>query len=128
MWLARIGWILAGACVLALFLVRRHWWPWVLLPVLIVVPVLWWTADWEAALAGFLSIGLTVLGALAFGRHWWPAYVLLATVVALLLLLAPDAYTMFGITFDLALLALLAARVVSSTAGEDIRNDTIFFQ
>jgi len=105
---ARIGWVAAGAGLLVLFLTRRRWRLWVLLPIVIVFPVLWATGDWDAALAGFLAIGITVLGALAFGRRWWPPYLLLAAAVALILLLAPDAYTAFGITFDVVCIALLA--------------------
>ena len=72
----------------------------VLLPMVIVLPVLRSTGDWDATLAGFLAIGITVLGALACSRRWWPPYLLLAAAVALMLLLAPDGYTAFGITLD----------------------------
>ena len=108
MLVARTGWVLAGASVLALFLARRRWRPWVLLPIAIVIPVLRSTGDGDATVASFLAIGITVLGALQFGRRWGPPYLLLAAVVALMLLLAPDAYTAFGITFDVALAAVLA--------------------
>jgi hypothetical protein len=104
-WAARTGWMLAGISVLALFLARRRWRPWVLAPVLLVLPVLLSTNDWDAALAGFLAIGISLSGALAFGRRWWPPYLLLASAVALLLMLAPDAYTAFGLVW----LALFAA-------------------
>jgi hypothetical protein len=50
-----------------------------------------------SALAGFLAVGITVAGALAHGWRWWPPYLLLASAVALLLLLAPDSYTAFGL-------------------------------
>ena len=105
---ARIGWMLAGATLLALFFARGRWRPWVLLPGVIVLPVLWLTRDWDAALAGFLAIGITILGALAFGRRWWPPYLLLASAVALMLLLAPDGYTAFGLTLDVVWAAVLA--------------------
>jgi hypothetical protein len=122
MLVARIGWILAGTCLLALFLARHHWRPWVLLPMVFVLCVLRSTGDWDAALAGFLAIGITVLGALAFGRRWWPPYLLLAAAIALLLLLAPDAYTAFGITFDLVCAAVLARylfRVAARDGGSE---------
>jgi hypothetical protein len=105
---ARIGWILAGASLLVLFLARRCWRPWGLVPMVIAAPVLRATNDWDAALASFLAIGITVLGVLAFGRRWWPLYLLLATVVALTLLLAADAYTAFGIALVVAWVAALA--------------------
>src|SRR5208283_2610412 len=98
MLVSRIGWILAGASLLVLLLARRRSRPWVLLPFVFALPVVHSTGDWNAALAGFLAIGITVLGALAFGRRWWPPYLLLASAVALILLLAPDPYTAFGVT------------------------------
>jgi len=107
MGLARVGWNLAGAGLVVLFLVRRRQGPWVLLPILLVLPILTSTGDWDAALAGFLAAGITVLGALAFGRCWWPPYLLLATAVALILLVAPDPYTVFGIALGAASLAAL---------------------
>ncbi len=108
MLVARIGWILPGASLLGLFLTRRRWRPWVLLPMMLVLLVVRSTGDWDAALAGFLAMGITVLGALAFGRRWWPPYLLLAAAVALILLLAPDAYTALGVTFGIVWVALLA--------------------
>ena len=105
----QIGWLLAGVSLIALFLVRRRWWPWLALPIVLVLPPLWSSGDWDAALAGFLAIGITVTGALAFGRRWWPPYLLLASAVALTLLLAPDAYAAFGLAFDAALIVALAA-------------------
>jgi len=79
---------------------------------LIVLPVLWSTRDWDAALAGFLAISITVLGALTFGRRWWPPYLLLASAVALILLLAADAYTAFGVGFDVVSLTVLAGHLL----------------
>jgi len=101
---ARVGWALAGAVLTGLFLSRRRWRTWLALPVLAVLPALSATGDWDAALAGFLAIGITVLGALAYGRRCWPAYLLLASGVAFILVLAPDAYAVFGLLFDAAIL------------------------
>jgi hypothetical protein len=67
------------------------------------------TGDSTSALAGFLAVGITVAGALAFGRRWWPPYMLLASSVALVLLIAPDAYTAFGLIF----LSLVAAWAIA---------------
>jgi hypothetical protein len=108
MFVARASWMLAGASLLGMFLARRGRRPWALLPVVIALPVLLMTRDCDATLAGFLAIGITVLGALAFGRRWWPPYLLLATAVALMLLLAPDAYTAIGIALGVAWVAALA--------------------
>jgi hypothetical protein len=100
--LARVGWMLAGLGLLGVFLARRRW-PWLALPMAVVVPSLWLAADPDAALAGFLAVGITVLGALVFGRRWWPAYLVIASAVAFVLLLAPDAYAAFGLLFLVAL-------------------------
>jgi hypothetical protein len=97
--LARIGWLLAGASLLGLFLAHRRWSPWLATAVLVLVPPLLATGDLDSVLAGFLAIGITVAGALAFGRWWWPAYLLIATAVLLVLLLTPDAYAAFGLIF-----------------------------
>jgi len=104
---ARVGWTVAGLGALRLFLVRRHRWPWLMIPLAVVVPVLLTTGDVDAALAGFLAVGITVLGVLAFGRRWWLPYTVVAAGVLLVLLLAPDAYVAFGLLFDFALLLAL---------------------
>jgi hypothetical protein len=96
---ARFGWLLAGAGLLGWFLAHRRWWPWLAIPVVLLVPPYLAARDLDSVLAGFLAIGITLAGALAFGRRWWPAYVLIATFVALVLLLAPDAYAAFGLIF-----------------------------
>jgi hypothetical protein len=89
---ARVGWILAAAGLLALFLAHRHFWAWFGATLLLLVPPFLGTADLEAILAGFLAIGVTLTGAVAFGSRWWSAYLLIASLVLLVLLLAPDAY------------------------------------
>jgi hypothetical protein len=105
---ARIGWLLAGIALVALFLSRRHGYLWLIVPVALVTPQLISTRDFNAALAGFLAVGITIAGALVFRRRWWPPYALIAAVVALVLLLAPDAYVAFGLLFDLILAGALA--------------------
>jgi hypothetical protein len=35
---ARLGWLLAGAGLLAVFAAHRRWWPWLALPILTLVP------------------------------------------------------------------------------------------
>jgi hypothetical protein len=104
---AHLGWALAGLGLLGLFLSRRAWRPWLLLPMALVVPALWLTGDLNSVLAGFLAAGITIAGCLAFGWRWWPPYLLIASGVALVLLLAPDSYAAFGLIF-LALLAGIA--------------------
>ena len=107
--MARTGWIVAGAGLVALFIVRRRQGLWILLAILPALPIVMSTGDRSAALAAFLAIGVTVLGALAFGRRWWPGYVLLASAVALILLVAQDPYTVFGIALGVTSTAVLRA-------------------
>jgi hypothetical protein len=117
---ARAGWALAGAGLLAVFLSRRRRWPWLVLPAVPVASSLALTGDVNSALAGFLAVGITVAGALAFGRRWWPPYLLLASVVALVLLLAPDAYAAFGLLF-LILVILVAGWAAARGRPDAIR-------
>ena len=69
---ARVGWLLAGASLLGVFLMHRRWWPWLGLPALVLVPPYLATGDLDATLAGFLAIGITVAGALALGAAGGP--------------------------------------------------------
>jgi hypothetical protein len=96
---ARVGWVVAGVGLLALFLRRRDWRAWLLAPAAVVALTLWLTGDLDSALAGALAVGITVGGALAFRWRWVWAYLPLASAVALVLLLAPDPYAVFGLLF-----------------------------
>ena len=114
---ARIGWVLAGAGLLAVFLARRGWWPWLVVPAAVLLPPYLATGDLDSTLAGFLAIGITLSGALAFGRRWWPAYVVIAACVLLVLLLAPDTYAAFGLIFfaiGVGTVAVAGYRVISA--------------
>jgi len=53
-----------------------------------------------------------VLGFLAFGKDWWGSLLVIVSFVLLTLLLAPEAYTAFGLAFFLLLLAVLVAMLV----------------
>lgn len=105
---ARLGWTAAGAVTLGLFLSRRRFVPWLVLPVGVALPALLITGDGDAALAGFLGVGVTTLGALLLGWRWWPPYALVGAGVLLVLLLTPDAYIAFGLIFAAVLLIGLA--------------------
>jgi hypothetical protein len=105
---AHVGWAAAAIALLGLFLTRRGWLVWLALPVAVLALPLWLTGDLNSFLAGFLAIGITVLGFLAFGWRWLPPYLLIASGVALVLLLATDSYTVFG----LVLLVLTATAAV----------------
>jgi hypothetical protein len=106
---ATAGWAAAGVGLFGLFVVRRGWRPWVLLPIGPMVLPLWLTGDVHSFVAGFLAIGITLTGFLAFGWRWLPSYVLIASAVALVLLLAPDSYAAFGVIF-LVLMGSLTVR------------------
>ena len=122
---ARVGWGIAGAGLLGLFLVRPRSRPWVMLPFVFALPVVHSTGDWNAALAAFLASGITVYGALMFGRRWWPPYVLLASAVALMLLLASDPYSAFGITLGVVGITLLLGSLFRVLRGRRVKEDGV---
>ena len=66
-----VGWALAGLGLLAVFLSRRAWWPWLVLPLAPGCPSCG-SPDLNSALAAILAVGATVVGALACGWRWWP--------------------------------------------------------
>ena len=106
---AHVGWALAGVGLFGIFIMRRGWWPWLIMPVSVMAVPLWLTGDVNSFLAGFLASGITTAGFLAFGWRWLAPYVLVACGVALVLLLAPDSYAAFGLMF----LALAAGTVAA---------------
>jgi hypothetical protein len=115
---ARLGWLLAGAGLLTLFVVHRRWWRWLALPACVLMPPLLASGYPDATLAGFLAIGVSLAGALVFDRRWWPAYLLLASVVLLVLVVAPDAYAALGLVFLAVAAALgVAAAYLTLTTG-----------
>jgi hypothetical protein len=96
---AHLGWALAGVGLFGVFITRRGWRPWLVVPVGVMVAPLWLTGDINSFLAGFLAIGITLAGFLAFGWRWLAPYLLVASGVAFVLLLAPDSYAAFGLIF-----------------------------
>jgi hypothetical protein len=64
---------------------------------------------------------VSVIGALMFGRSWWSGYALIVAGVLLILVLAPDAYIVFGLLLALiitqALLIMLHQRRQGSTTA-----------
>jgi hypothetical protein len=117
---AHVGWGLAAMSVLALYLLRRSWRAWLIVPVGLVLPSLWLTGDLNSAIAGFLAIGVTLGGFLVFGRRWFAPYLLIATLVALVLLLAPDTYAAFGLIF----IAVLAGAAVAEAGAHLLGHST----
>jgi hypothetical protein len=86
----------------------------------------------RAGAAGRTTRGLagdliTLFGGLAYCSRWWPSFLVLAPGVALILLLAPDAYVVFGLLFDALILAasvIVVSRIVhrpSTTARLHLR-------
>jgi hypothetical protein len=102
---ALAGWALAASGLIALFLSRRGWRPWLVVPVGLMLLPLWQTGDGASFTAGFVAVGITLAGFLAFGWRWCAPYLLIASSVALVLLLAADSFTAFGLIF-LALSAI----------------------
>lgn len=106
---ARIGWAVAGIAAAGLFLrlrgARRLW---LLAPVAATIPALALARDVDAAVAAFLAVGISILGVLYFGERWWGPFPLIGSAVMLMLLLAPDAYLLFGWAFVLVMLAAVA--------------------
>jgi hypothetical protein len=73
--------------------------------------------DLDSGLTAFLVAGITVAGALVFGRRWWSSYLLLTSIVALVLLLAPDAYAALGLTFLVAIPGVASVARASAQPG-----------
>jgi len=117
--IALLGWIASGILIAGLFLRRRQRWPWLALPLLAALPALWMGHDLQAGLVAFLGAGIPMLGFLSFGKDWWSPLLVIASFVLLTLLLAPEAYTAFGLTFFLLLLAALVAMFVERSSAKD---------
>ena len=118
--IAYFGWLAAGIMVAALFVIQRRRRYWLALPIVATLPALLMGHDVQAALAAFLAAGITVLGFLIFDRSWWGPFLVIASVVLLILLLAPEATIAIGLAFAVILLAALAVTVIGrSKAVED---------
>jgi hypothetical protein len=102
---SRVGWY-AAALLLAAALAFSSGRLWLALPLASMLPALILATDPDAAIAAFMATGITVFGAVRYGRYWWPAWSLLAAAVFLALLLAPDAYLVFGLSMLAATCAI----------------------
>jgi hypothetical protein len=117
--LAGAGFAAAVATVVLLFLRRRRGRGWLALPMLLLTAVVGGTGDvlasgaraspCPAGAAGFIALGLVLL-ALPHRRARWPVLLPVPAGVLLVLLLAPDAFLAFGLTFAAVGLAWLAVR------------------
>jgi len=111
--IAQLGWAAAGTFVASLFLSKRRGRCWLVLPILAALPALLMGHDVQAGLAAFLGLGIPVLGFLVFGRNWWGSLLIIGSLVLLILLLTPEAYTAIGLAFTLLLLVALSAMVAT---------------
>lgn len=111
--IAWLGWAAAGLTVTGLFFSKPRCRYWLVLPTAAALPALLTSSDIQAGGAAFIAVGITVLGFLIFGRNWWGSFLVLGSVVLLTLLLAPEAFTVFGLAFALSLLAALGVTVAS---------------
>lgn len=116
MTLAHIGWGAAAITSAGLFLSRRRGRFWLVLPILAALPALLAAQDLQAAVAAFLAAGIPLLGFLFFGRRWWGSLFIITPLVLLTLLLAPEAWTFFGLAFITVLLTVLVVRVTNRAA------------
>ncbi len=93
----RIGWLLCALAVIIFFVRQHDRLPFLVFPLVWAVPVMLFTADWEAAIAAFLLVGITIGGALILGTKWWIAYPLVVVAALFILILAPDPFAFLGI-------------------------------
>jgi hypothetical protein len=114
---AELGWTLASLGLLALFVGQRRWRAWLAVPVVLALPSLWLTGDLSSAMAGFVAVGITVAGFLVWGWRWCAPYLLVASAVALVLLLAPDSYTAFGLIFLAVVVAVTLGQRAQLASG-----------
>lgn len=121
--LAHFSWGIAAFTTTILFIRQRRRGFWIVLPIIATLPALLTARDIQAALAAFLAVGLPLLGFLYFGRHWWGPILIIVPLVLLTLILAPEAWTAFGLIFAAILLTtgvvvLRNARIATRSAGK----------
>jgi hypothetical protein len=102
---AWLGFAAAAAVAAALLLRGRRAWLRLAAPTLLALAVLRATGDVLAATAGFTALALVIAGVPHLRRHW-PLLLPGPAAVLLVLLLAPDAFLAFGLTFAVGALGL----------------------
>lgn len=122
MLLAHVSWVVAAFTMTLLFIRLKRRALWLLLPVMAALPALLAAGDVQAALAAFLAFGIPLLGFLYFGKYWGGPILIIAPLVLLTLILAPEAWTAFGLIFAAILLTAAAvavrqARITNRSAG-----------
>ncbi len=111
--LAIIGFVSAALGSALLIGTRKRRGFWLLIPGIYAALIIWQTADWRAALAGFTALALVVVGFLFFKRRWWIYFGFLLIAIYAVLFLASDAWIVFGLVF----LAAFAFLAVAGTKG-----------
>lgn len=109
---AALGWVLAAVALALAFVRNRRARAWGLVPLLAATPALFLAQDPSAAVAAALATGIATLGAVTWGRRWWPRFSLIGAFVLLALLLAADAYLVFGLGFIVIAAGALLARLL----------------
>ena len=107
--IAAVGWAAAGFATLSALLVQRWGRVAGLAPAACFAAILLSTGDLLSATAAFIALGLPIAGFVTYGWRWWPTFSVIAAYVLLALLLAENAYMVFGLSFLAAALLLVAA-------------------
>ncbi|MEW5899902.1 MAG: hypothetical protein AB1715_00385 [Acidobacteriota bacterium] len=96
---ASAGFILAALGSILYVISGRKKRPWLAIPFVYALLIIFSTFDFQAALVGFTALCLVVAGCLFFRRWWW-AYLGLMFIYAHFVLFLPwDAYLVFGLVF-----------------------------
>jgi hypothetical protein len=106
---AAAGWAAAGLGTLFALLMRRWGRVAGLAPAACFAAILMSTGDLLSATAAFIALGLPIAGFVTYGWRWWPTFSVIAAYVLLVLLLAENAYIVFGLSFLAVALLLVAA-------------------
>ncbi len=119
--LGTAGFVLAALMSVLVVVSRRRKWPWLALPLVYGLTVVFSASDFKAALAGFSAVSLIVAGCFFFRRWWW-AYLLAMFIYAhAVLFLAGDAYVVFGLAFLLTVpylsFRMFSQKIIRLTQG-----------
>ena len=119
--LGTAGFVLAAMLSILLVVSRRRQWPWLAVPFIYALTIVFSTSDFKAALAGFTAVSLIVAGCL-FLRRWRWAYLIGMFIYAhTVLFLAGDAYTVFGLVFLLTVpyfsFLMFSRKIIHLTQG-----------
>ncbi|HET9221416.1 MAG TPA: hypothetical protein VFO07_02875, partial [Roseiflexaceae bacterium] len=111
--IAAAGWAAVALGTLSALLAQRWGRLAGLVPAAWFATILLSTGDLLAATAAFIALGLPIAGFVTYGWRWWPTFTVIAAYVLLVLLLAENAYLVFGLSYLAAVLLLVAAAIRS---------------